>query len=140
MPTLELLSDRKKKYRYPKRPGYISDNDGRKIRQKVYSSARYQKVRQLKIQHTGGICEICELMGKSTAFQEVHHWYSFTHKVPEVFDRLAYGYDNLVCLCSKCHHEIHDLGGKFVGCHSLDDVKQRLIELKIIEKEISTDE
>lgn len=118
MPTIELLPKRSKRAdRY------------KKDAQKVYQSSRYKKVRQYK-RETNPVCEVCELMGKTTAGTQVHHWISFQNKLPEERDRLAYDYDNLVMLCDHCHEEMH--GGKFTGCRNLEDVKKILKLMNLI--------
>lgn len=132
MPTLKLL--KKGEYRGPGRK-YINSTENeerkRRERQSVYQNRRYKVIRDLK-RKNNPICEICELTGKTSPCEEVHHWISpFNQTTKELKDYYAYNYDNLVSLCSKCHHRLHDSDLKY--CHSLEEVKIKLNDSENIE-------
>lgn len=128
MPEVVLLK-KQNKHNRNNRPKDIHSDEKRKFRQKVYQSSRYKKLRELKRKESP-VCEIHDLVGKVRSVEEVHHWQSFCVPDKELSNRLAYDYDNLVSLCSYCHHQIHDAGGYLNGCESLQDVKYRLKYLK----------
>lgn len=133
MPTVKLKPTPGQR---PKRP-YIKkdDDEARAIRNRFYNSARYKKVKALKIRQNP-ICEICDLQGITQFGQQVHHWYS-PFQVTNETDKweLGLSMDNLVTLCSKCHSRLHNSDLK--GCHSMYDVA---LKLKINKNTNNTDE
>ena len=50
--------------------------------------------------------EICQLCGKNKS-TEVHHIFPFMHQFEEVREEIFLDKDNLICLCSDCHHQVH---------------------------------
>lgn len=50
--------------------------------------------------------EICQLCGKNKS-TEVHHIFPFMHQFEEVREEVFLDKDNLICLCSDCHHQVH---------------------------------
>ena len=72
----------------------------------IYHSARWKKVRKLKIARVNGLCERCL---KKRIFREgkiVHHKIHLTED--NWFDEnVVYNLDNLEFLCAECHLEEH---------------------------------
>lgn len=83
----------------------------RAIRQSIYNTRRWQKLRarQLKAQP---LCAICQEEGRTTQAQHVHHIKSFT-SAPTRSERCALAYDpnNLESLCEACHVRLHNRRG-----------------------------
>ena len=50
--------------------------------------------------------EICQLCGKNKS-SEVHHIFPFMHQFEDVREEVFLDKDNLICLCSDCHHQVH---------------------------------
>ena len=50
--------------------------------------------------------EICQLCGKNKS-TEVHHIFPFMHQFEDVRDEVFLDKDNLICLCTDCHHQVH---------------------------------
>ena len=76
---------------------------------KKYNSARWQKLRKLKKQQVGGLCERCKDKGILKPAYIVHHKDYVTednYKQDEIFFNL----DNLEALCFSCHNEEHFKG------------------------------
>lgn len=49
------------------------------------------------------ICQLCS-KNKST---EVHHIFPFMHQFEDVREEVFLDKDNLICLCTDCHHQVH---------------------------------
>lgn len=77
-------------------------------RRKIYSSARWQKLRAWKFA-CNPLCEDCEEQGKTTPAEDIHHIKSFM-SVDDPVERifLAYDFPNLRSLCKKCHQKKHN--------------------------------
>ena len=56
---------------------------------------------QMRKQH-----EICQLCGKNKS-AEVHHIFPFMHQFEDVREEVFLDKDNLICLCTDCHHQVH---------------------------------
>lgn len=74
----------------------------RRIGSAVYESQRWERTRRMYLESKHYICEICGRAGNT-----VHH------KTPLTADNLhdesiAYGLDNLQCLCQECHNKVHN--------------------------------
>lgn len=50
--------------------------------------------------------QICQLCGKNKS-TEVHHIFPFMHQFEDVREEVFLDKDNLICLCSDCHHQVH---------------------------------
>lgn len=50
--------------------------------------------------------EICQLCGKQKS-TEVHHIFPFMHQFEDIREEVFLDKDNLICLCSDCHHQVH---------------------------------
>lgn len=48
----------------------------------------------------------CQLCGKRKS-EEVHHIFPFMHQFEDVREEVFLDKDNLICLCSDCHHQVH---------------------------------
>ena len=49
--------------------------------------------------------EICQLCGKNKS-TEVHHIFPFMHQFEDVREEVFLDKDNLICLCTDCHHQV----------------------------------
>lgn len=49
---------------------------------------------------------ICQLCGKNKS-TEVHHIFPFMHQFEDVREEVFLDKDNLICLCTDCHHQVH---------------------------------
>ncbi len=101
----------------------LSDNQHviRDSRQQYYSSSEWQKLsskkREKNEETNNGLCQLC---GKNKA-TEVHHLVKFYNQdSEELRNELLLDEDNVICLCSECHHNIHSKRG-------LLDVQQKKI-------------
>lgn len=81
---------------------YTGENDKKEIEKKYYSISRWKSMSQeLRKEH-----EICQLCGKRKS-EEVHHIFPFMHQFEDVREEVFLDKDNLICLCSDCHHQVH---------------------------------
>lgn len=48
----------------------------------------------------------CQLCGKNKS-TEVHHIFPFMHQFEDIREEVFLDKDNLICLCSDCHHQVH---------------------------------
>lgn len=77
------------------------------LRRKVYNSARWRRLRDVKLSMSP-VCEICEEQGRYVPAVDVHHRRSFVEAAtPEEAQAIAYDYGNLMSLCKECHGKIH---------------------------------
>lgn len=78
------------------------ENDKKEIEKKFYSISRWKTMSQeLRKEH-----EICQLCGKNKS-EEVHHIFPFMHQFEDIREEVFFDKDNLICLCSDCHHQVH---------------------------------
>ena len=78
------------------------ENDKKEIEKKFYSISRWKTMSQeLRKEH-----EICQLCGKNKS-TEVHHIFPFMHQFEDIREEVFLDKDNLICLCSDCHHQVH---------------------------------
>lgn len=84
-------------------------NDGKRgERMKIYNSARWRELRQLKFQQNP-LCETCLKKGIIKPADDIHHIVSFMSTSDSIQRRfLAFDFDNLMSLCDECHQEIHN--------------------------------
>lgn len=81
---------------------YTEENDKKEIEKKFYSISRWKTMSQeLRKEH-----EICQLCGKRKS-EEVHHIFPFMHQFEDIREEVFLDKDNLICLCSDCHHQVH---------------------------------
>ena len=50
--------------------------------------------------------QTCQLCGKRKS-EEVHHIFPFMHQFEDIREQVFLDKDNLICLCSDCHHQVH---------------------------------
>jgi len=93
MPTINLPKRRERARTYNK-TAY----------QKVYQSKAWRRLRSAKLR-ANPLCERCLSRGKVSLTTEIHHIKPFDIEGDWV--ELAYDFDNLISLCTACHHEIH---------------------------------
>ena len=78
----------------------------RSIDESFYNSKRWRKVAAAYRKYSGGLCERCRAKGMFTPAEVVHHKTHLTSEnVSDPF--IAYGFDNLECLCLDCHNLEH---------------------------------
>lgn len=87
----------------PKKPKRKTmSNQDVKEQNKIYSSSRWQRLRELVKRDSNYMCVICKSKGDISYADQVHHI------VPITLNKdLSYSYENLVPLCSHHHEEIH---------------------------------
>ena len=78
----------------------------------LINTRKWRKIRLRKLAYQP-LCEVCLSQGRTTAAQEVHHIASI-ELAPTVADARsrAYDFDNLMSVCRKCHHDIHNRSRK----------------------------
>lgn len=104
MPTL--------KSRLKKKPSRYDPQ--RKERMRVYNTARWRKLRDLKLKDQP-LCEVCLSKGIVKQADEVHHIESFmSYDTRSEQSLKAYSYNNLQSICKQCHQREHH-GGKREG-------------------------
>ena len=81
---------------------YTGENDKKETEKKLYSLSVWKSMSQeLRKEH-----EICQLCGKRKS-EEVHHIFPFMHQFEDIREEIFLDKDNLICLCSDCHHQVH---------------------------------
>ena len=80
-------------------------------RARVYRTARWRRLREMKLMHDP-LCELCLEEGRTTPAEDVHHITSFMSVTdPTQRQFLAYDYNNLQSLCKVCHQRTHNAKG-----------------------------
>lgn len=78
------------------------ENDKKEIEKKFYSISRWKTMSQeLRKEHPE-----CQLCGKRKS-EEVHHIFPFMHQFEDIREEVFLDKDNLICLCTDCHHQVH---------------------------------
>lgn len=78
------------------------ENDKKETEKKYYSISRWKSMSQeLRKEH-----EICQLCCKRKS-EEVHHIFPFMHQFEDIREEVFLDKDNLICLCTDCHHQVH---------------------------------
>lgn len=96
----------------------------RKERDEIYNTSLWMKLRRWQ-RSVHPLCQICEAEGKTVAGQHVHHVVSFmTADDPVERDALAYDPENLLTVCGRCHHRLHD--GDLKGCRTIKEIIGKL--------------
>lgn len=81
---------------------YTAENSKNKSEKDYYSLSIWKSMSyELRKEH-----EICQLCGKNKS-TEVHHIFPFMHQFEDVREEVFLDKDNLICLCSDCHHQVH---------------------------------
>ena len=78
------------------------ENDKKEIEKKFYSLSRWKSISQ-DMRKKYQTCQLCN-KNKST---EVHHIFPFMHQFEDIREEVFFDKDNLICLCSDCHHQVH---------------------------------
>ena len=78
------------------------ENEKNKSEKDYYSSSVWKSMSyDMRKKH-----EICQLCGKNKS-TEVHHIFPFMHQFEDVREEVFLDKDNLICLCTDCHHQVH---------------------------------
>ena len=78
------------------------ENSKNKTEKDYYSTSVWKSMSyQMRKKH-----EICQLCGKNKS-TEVHHIFPFMHQFEDVREEVFLDKDNLICLCTDCHHQVH---------------------------------
>ena len=78
------------------------ENSKNKTEKDYYSTSVWKSMSyEMRKKH-----EICQLCGKNKS-TEVHHIFPFMHQFEDVREEVFLDKDNLICLCSDCHHQVH---------------------------------
>lgn len=75
-------------------------------RQKVYQSAKWQRLRKAKLMQNP-LCEECLAKGIVKPAVDIHHIDSFMNYTGNMRLQKAYDFNNLQSLCKECHSELH---------------------------------
>lgn len=81
---------------------YTEENDKKEIEKKYYSISRW-KTMSYDMRKKYPECQLC---GKRKS-AEVHHIFPFMHQFEDIREEVFLDKDNLICLCSDCHHQVH---------------------------------
>lgn len=80
----------------------LEKNEKNKTEKDFYSLTAWKSMSQeMRKKHPE--CQLCNKK-KST---EVHHIFPFMHQFEDVREETFLDKDNLICLCSDCHHQVH---------------------------------
>lgn len=78
------------------------ENDKNRSEKDYYSLSIWKSISQdMRKEHPE--CQLC-CKNKST---EVHHIFPFMHQFEDVREEVFLDKDNLICLCTDCHHQVH---------------------------------
>ena len=92
----EILSKNSNEY------SRAGENGKNRSEKDYYSLSVWKSISQrLRKEH-----EFCQLCGKNKS-TEVHHIFPFMHQFEDVREEVFLDKDNLICLCSDCHHQVH---------------------------------
>lgn len=81
---------------------YTVENIKNKTEKNFYSLTAWKSMSQ-KLRKEHEFCQLCNKQ-KST---EVHHIFPFMHQFEDIREEVFLDKDNLICLCSDCHHQVH---------------------------------
>lgn len=70
---------------------------------KFYNSKEWRKLRLKALSRDHNECQVCRSKGKYHKAENVHH----VHEV-KTHPHLSLTLSNLLCVCIKCHNDIHD--------------------------------
>ena len=102
MPTIKTLGEAPK-FRNRKHKKYSASNKWKKF----YGTKVWRDLREQKL-FEQPLCERCLSKDKLTAATQVHHIVPFsTGPTEQKMWELFLNYDNLMSVCTQCHHEIH---------------------------------
>lgn len=113
MPFINLPPKKKNEFknlskdRIEKLKQYKKNSAATKARQEFYSSSEWKKIKKSKMQ-SQPICPMCwDLEGKVTPIKCCHHKKSFLRKDNTIDWEIGLDYENLVCLCTHHHSQLH---------------------------------
>ena len=99
---------RKNAKKQQKNSDFLSKNSNEQCRlekrseKDYYSLSAWKSISyELRKEH-----EFCQLCGKNKS-TEVHHIFPFMHQFEDVREEVFLDKDNLICLCTDCHHQVH---------------------------------
>lgn len=81
---------------------YTGENEKNKTEKDFYSLTSWKSMSQ-EMRKKYQTCQLCNKQ-KST---EVHHIFPFMHQFEDIREEAFLDKDNLICLCSDCHHQVH---------------------------------
>ena len=81
----------------------ISGENSKNKSEKDYYSTSVWKSISYELRKEHEFCQLCN-KNKST---EVHHIFPFMHQFEDVREEVFLDKDNLICLCTDCHHQVH---------------------------------
>lgn len=94
--------------RIPKTPRKTENSEKRQERQKFYNTAKWQKLRLVKLANNP-LCEICLVDEKLKFAEDVHHIISFMDGADDNAKKaLFFDINNLQSLCKQCHQKQHN--------------------------------
>ena len=80
----------------------LEKNEKNRSEKDYYSTSIWKSISyEMRKKH-----EICQLCGKNKS-TEVHHIFPFMHQFEDVREEVFLDKDNLICLCTDCHHQVH---------------------------------
>ena len=82
---------------------YNTEENSKNKTEKDYYSTSVWKSMSYEMRKKHPECQLC-CKNKST---EVHHIFPFMHQFEDVREEIFLDKDNLICLCSDCHHQVH---------------------------------
>lgn len=78
------------------------ENEKNKTEKDYYSTSIWKSISyDMRKEHPE-----CQLCGKNKS-TEVHHIFPFMHQFEDVREEVFLDKDNLICLCTDCHHQVH---------------------------------
>ncbi|MDK9867046.1 MULTISPECIES: HNH endonuclease [Staphylococcus] len=100
-----------------------SDEDTAKSK-RLYKSKDWMKLRHMALERDNYLCQICLRKNRFTKANLVHHMIYVKSDFEKALDL-----DNLMCVCSKCHNQIHSRDEKEVFTNEKIKIKVRTIKL-----------
>lgn len=93
-----------------KRKRILSRTDKYKTRRKIYNSKEWKNGLRLVQLRKQPLCQVCELLGRTTLGQCCHHIRTFVgvQTTEDMYD-IAFDESNLCTLCTKHHSMMHSL-------------------------------
>lgn len=80
----------------------LEKNEKNRSEKDYYSTSVWKSMSyQMRKEH-----EFCQLCNKNKS-TEVHHIFPFMHQFEDVREEVFLDKDNLICLCTDCHHQVH---------------------------------
>lgn len=114
---------------YKPKKKYVRENiNNRAERNEIYNTNKWRKLRNATFLQQP-LCRVCELEGKITPTEDIHHLISLlSTNDPNLRRKIAFDPYNLIGVCKKCHNRIHN--SDLQGCYSLEDIEKRINDNK----------